>query len=327
MYSVKELKDQFVRRYKDYENDVNNFFDYLISKYDVSIDSTNITLIMQGIDTEEIRNSLEYLVEIGKYKKEETAKKYANAIGRFFEFIKENSSLRNQDLFDALEKNSRKDDSYIARMMLYIERCSKLEAKETFDIMEESKVEELLDWCDEQLNEVLRWEEERGYKKANAALCIKLMLIYGITYRVARNIRLYQIDLDNNEIELGGFRLRLPVHLGRQMSRFIIYKNENLAKNNEDYLFTDRKGKPWSENTSSSSIPNFLKTRFGSTDLTGIIKYGIKQLLMTGLNDHVVKKITGASNDLISGCITNSDKDWYREINNKIVTVQLYYRF
>lgn len=74
--------------------------------------------------------------------------------------------------------------------------------------------------------------------------------------------------------------------------------------------------------------PVFLKYRFGITDVTGIIKYGIRQLLIAGLNDHVIRKITGASDELIGGCIMqDEDEKMYKEINNKLVTVELYYDF
>ena len=297
-------------------------------EYDISIDNPNIEIFMQGIETERIKDSLNYLVESGRYKKAETAKKYAVAIGQFFEFVRDNSVLKNKDLFDELARNGRRENSYIARMMRYIENCEKLRPKETLGIIDRPMAEDLLNWCNEQLISQEQWEEELGYKKASAAICIKMMLLYGITYRNARVVRVSQIDRKKNEINLGGFKLRMPVHLGKQICRFLDYKEEKGICNQEGYLLTDRQGKAWTGITSSSSIPNFLKYRFGITDVTGIIKYGIRQLLIAGLNDHVIRKITGASDELIGGCIMqDEDEKMYKEINNKLVTVELYYDF
>lgn len=325
---IRNLKEEFLKRYGDYENDVNNFFYYLKEEYDISIDNPNIEIFMQGIETEKIKDSLNYLIESGTYKKAETAKKYAVAIGQFFEFVKDNSSIKNKDLFDELARNGRRENSYIARMMRYIENSEKLKPKEALGIIDRGMAKDLLKWCNDQLSSSTKWEEELGYKKASAAICIKMMLLYGITYRNARVLRVSQIDRARNEIGLGRFKLRMPVYLGKQMCRFLDYKEKKEIYNPEGYLFTDRRGKAWTGITSSSGIPNFLKYKFGITDVTGIIKYGIRQLLIAGLNDYVIKEITGASDEVIGGCIEKEDDEKvYREINNKLVTVELYYDF
>ena len=57
------------------------------------------------------------------------------------------------------------------------------------------------------------------------------------------------------------------------------------------------------------------------------MKYGISQLLKAGLSDSIIKKMTGASEKLIQGCILREDSEWNRIINNKLVTVELYYEF
>jgi len=62
-----------------------------------------------------------------------------------------------------------------------------------------------------------------------------------------------------------------------------------------------------------------------STSVTSIVKYGISQLLKAGLNDSIIKQITGASDTLIRGCIVHGDEDIERIINNKLVNVELYY--
>ncbi len=326
MNELGEINNQFIKKYRYYENDIHNFFDYLSKKYNTSIDNSNILLIIRGIDTDEIKHSLQYLVEEGRYKSEETAKKYVNAIGCYFDFLKSNSAIKKCNLYDELEKNARREESYIARMMYYIEQCNELEPKKPLNIMDEDMVKMLLEWCNKQLESDEYWNDERGYKRACAALCIKMMLLYGITYRRARNLKCHQIYIQDNEIELGGFCLRFPAYLGRQMERFMKYKEKNSIYNDEGYLFTDRNGKAWTGNTSSSGIPNYLQSQFGITDLTGIIKYGISQLLLAGVNDHIVKVLTGASEDLISGCIPKTEHT-NREINNKLVTVNLYYKF
>ena len=79
--------------------------------------------------------------------------------------------------------------------------------------------------------------------------------------------------------------------------------------------------------TSYSGIPDYLATLLEITSVTSIIKYGIGQLLKAGLGDSVIKKITGASDTLIQGCLLIEDNELSKIINNKIVMVELYYEF
>ena len=67
--------------------------------------------------------------------------------------------------------------------------------------------------------------------------------------------------------------------------------------------------------------------RQGVTSVTSIVKYGISQLLKAGLSDSIIKKMTGTSEKLIQGCILHEDSELNRIINNKLVTVELYYEF
>lgn len=57
------------------------------------------------------------------------------------------------------------------------------------------------------------------------------------------------------------------------------------------------------------------------------MKYGIVQLIKSGLSDSVIKKIIGASDKLIQGCLLQEDDELIKIINNKIVTAELYYEF
>ena len=54
---------------------------------------------------------------------------------------------------------------------------------------------------------------------------------------------------------------------------------------------------------------------------------GSRELLKAGLSDSIIKKMTGASEKLIQGCILHEDYELDRIVNNKLVTVELYYEF
>ena len=153
------------------------------------------------------------------------------------------------------------------------------------------------------------------------------MMLYGITYRELRKIKWENFDEYYGFITVNGIELRLPPKLSRQLQQVQKFVFQNHVKSNEDLLFTDGNGEPWGEITSSSGIPDYLGTLIEVTSVTSIVKYGIGQLLKAGLSDSVIKKITGASDKLIQGCLLTEDDELKKTINNKIVMAELYYEF
>ena len=154
------------------------------------------------------------------------------------------------------------------------------------------------------------------------------MLVYGITYRELRKLKVDQYDERRGSVTFNGVELRLPIRLAVQMKQMAEYLHKNDIKNEENLFFImDSSGQPWGEITSSSGIPDYLGPLIGSTSITSIVKYGISQLIKAGVNDSIIKQITGASDKLIKGCITKEDEDIMRIVNDRLVTVELYYQF
>lgn len=92
-------------------------------------------------------------------------------------------------------------------------------------------------------------------------------------------------------------------------------------------LFADFQGEPWNDITSSSGIPDYMGALIGITSVTSVVKYGIGQLLKAGLSDSVRRKLTGASEKLIQGCLFQEDNELKQIINTKILSAELYYEF
>lgn len=61
--------------------------------------------------------------------------------------------------------------------------------------------------------------------------------------------------------------------------------------------------------------------------MTSAVKYGISQLFKAGLSDSVIKKVTGASEKLIQGCLFHEDNELKQIINAKILMADQYYEF
>lgn len=321
------IKEGFLKEYPDYKHDVDNFTEYLEVQWKNSLEDETIRFMLQGLDVEFILKSLIYNIEVTKkYKSKTTAKRYATVIGQFFNYIRRTTEIDNPKLFDAVSFNRSRENTYMKRMITYIENCDLLMGIVEKEPLERSEVEKILRWSDEQFEEC-SWEDGSLFRKAMAAIAIKMMLLYGITYRELRKLKWDDYDEKYGFINLNGFEVRLPRKLAVELKQLKDFVVQNEIKNGEGLLFTDNSGGEWADNTSHSGIPDYLGMLLGVKGVTSIVKYGISQLLKAGLSDSVIKKMTGASDKLIKGCFQHEDEALDKIINNKLVTVDLYYEF
>lgn len=133
------------------------------------------------------------------------------------------------------------------RMMAYIEKCDLLAGIVEQEPLTFMQAEELLAWSNEQLEDT-EWGGATDLKKAMAAIGIKMMMLYGITYRELRKIKWENFDEYYGFITVNGFELRLPPKLSRQLQQVQKFVFQNHVKSNEDLLFTDGNGEPWGDN-------------------------------------------------------------------------------
>ncbi len=328
-----KIVKEFSEKYPDYKNDVWNFTEFLEKQWKNSLSDPNIRFLLQGIDVEFLLDSLIYNVEERKiYRRKNAAKKYATVVGLFLNYIRKNTDIDNPTVFKAITYNRLRENTYMQRMMAYINACDTLQGTIELEGIGKTEAEKVLKWSDEQLEDASKWYydadakkvDETAFRKAMAALGMKLMLIYGFTYRELRKIKSDQYDSIRNTITINGFEIRLPINMGIQMKRMKDFLDENKISNEQGFLFVNAQGEEWGEITSASGISDWLAPLIESTSVTSIVKYGINQLLKVGLNDSIIKQITGASDTLIKGCIMYADRDIERIINTKLVNVELY---
>lgn len=325
--NYQNIVDNFITEYPDYKSDVINFTEYLETHWGNSLSGEPLRILLKGIDVEFILQSLIYNVEdIKRYKSKTKAKRYSTVVGLFFNYIRKTTDVANPELYDAISFNRLRENSYMKRMMAYIEKCDLLAGIVEQEPLTFMQAEELLAWSNEQLEDK-DWGEATDLKKAMAAIGIKMMMLYGITYRELRKMKWENFDEYYGFITVNSFELRLPPKLSRQLQHLQKFVFQNKLKSKEDLLLIDGNGEPWGEVTSSSGIPDYLGTLLEVTSVTSIVKYGIGQLLKAGLSDSVIKKITGASDKLIQGCLLTEDDELKKIINNKIVMAELYYEF
>ncbi len=189
-----------------------------------------------------------------------------------------------------------------------------------------TEAEKILIWANEQFI-TQKWEDTTSFRKAVAAIGIKMMMLYGITYRELRKIKWNDYNEMYNCITVNGFELRLPLKLSIQLRNIKKFVFDKKIINGKNLIFAGFQGEAWNDITSSSGIPDYMGTLIGITSVTSIVKYGISQLLKAGLSDSIIKKMTGASEKIIQGCLLQEDNELKQIINAKILMADWYYEF
>lgn len=326
MDNFKGLCEDFIQLKKDYLHDINNLIEFLEVESKYSFASKEMNRWIMAVDTHLILDSLKYHVyTTGKYKSKSTALRYMSVVGQLFEYVRYNSVIKVTNLFVEMQMDRTGNSYYIKTLTNYINDCSELKGIVEVMPLSEADALKLIDWSEVQLLQIDSWNAELGHRKALAALAIKFMLMYGITYRELKNVKWQDYYEHTGQILLNGFKLRLPMRLGWELDRWHNFCKETTRM--DEYIFVDYSGKRWGDTTSTSRIPDYILPIIGSGAITSIVKYGIAQLIKAGLSESVIKKITGASDTLIQSCVQDTNESLVREINKRIVTVDLYERF
>lgn len=86
----------------------------------------------------------------------------------------------NPDLYDAISYNRSRENSYMQQMMAYIDKCEMLAGIVEQEPLTSTESEKILVWANEQFI-AQEWEDATSFRKAVAAIGIKMMMLYGIT--------------------------------------------------------------------------------------------------------------------------------------------------
>ena len=319
----KFLFERFIQRYPDYKSDINNFSEYLNVYWENSLSDELFHTLVKGMDIEFVLQSLVYNVEeIKRYKTKSKARRYSVVIGRFLKYVFESLNITNSELYYMIV-GDKSHKSYMKYMTSYINKCDILKGITQSEPLLPTQAYDLINWCNKQFNEQ-EWDSETGFKKAMAVIALKMMMLYGITYRELRKIKWEHYDEYYGLITINGFELRLPPELSLQMHRIKQFISDRDIRNGDGLIFTSISGEEWGKTTSSSGLSDYLKTAIGDSSLSSVVKYGILQLIKAGVNSIEISKLTGAQNNFIENCIDPADKDIFLLVNRTVVNSDIY---
>lgn len=318
------LLTDFFDKNPNYEGDIKNFYSYIVDVKKLRFEKT----ILGGIRTDDIIESIEHYISIGQYSTESIAFKYSAAIVSYFEHCISRGYFKNNDFKSEISVSRLDKESYYGKINEFIKGCSSLREKESIIACDSVEIDILVDEIDVFFEKLEKHFDKFDRETMSAMLGIKLMLLTGVKYNVLISLLLNDVDLKSSLININSFSIRLPVKFRDQLESYLLIKDSYVEKS--DYLFVDHSGKRWGATTTSSKIPDVLSRCIGRTDTTGLVKFGLTNLLKGGMGIKDIEKLTTAKGELLRDCIPFSEefemrmKDKY--VNMCLASMDIYYR-
>ena len=323
---ITEIIDMFISENDGYRHNLNNFISYIRYYRKLPLEST----VFGGITTTDVIQSLEYNINRGQFKSVSIAQKYSVAVAQFFVYAIFNGYIKNIDLREEISAPKIDEKSYYSRINTYISKNKKLREKKSITEFSSEVIDEIVMNCDAFIESSGLHKNKKGFEKVAATICIKLILLTGVKYGVARKIKLNHINAYSNVVDINGFKIRLPLKLSTQFQYYLKLREELHHISTESHLFVSYDGSAWKKATSSSKITTLLAQWTGRTDTTGLTSFGIRNLIEAGVNDSIITKLTGAEETLIKSCICLNEDDkaqnWDKYINSRIHKIDFYYK-
>lgn len=268
---------------------------------------------LQGIRSEDIIQSIDYLVDSRIYFTKSIALKYMSAIAQFFRFSTQHRWFSNTDFLNTINSAPEERSSYFYKLTRYIDSNDLLAAPIQKDPLNYDELISLLNYIDDYFDSC---DFEINISKYAALLAMKLILFTGIKFLVLTKIRIEDVSLEINQILINGYKIRMPILFTEQVRKYLSISSTRNTK----LLFSKDNGQSW-QNTTDSKIDRYLKQILLRSDTTGLTKYGIQQLLIAGTDIPTIEKFTRAGKDIIYSCGDERSAN----IGRQITQTDIYY--
>lgn len=317
------LSEQFFEeRPNFYSNNISSFSDFIKQK---GIPDENLVTYLRGIRTDDIIESLSYYIESKNITSIETANRYMWAIKEYLYFMLHEGGISNAELLKEIESPTFKETSYPFKMRKAISDHS-LKSKEGFGALSSEEVNELVTQCNELLTSedqyLKAFEKQKYFNRYRSAILVKLMLLTGVAYRTIRKVKKSDLNVSHGIITINDYEIRLPKALQTNFQKYLELIDS--LHGEQDDLFIEFNGNIMSVNT--STLFTFLSTFISRGDLNGIIKYSIINMIKAGMNETIIKKITGVEETILKDCQSNAfdKKTETRHFDSKIRSIEIY---
>lgn len=309
--NLKHTIDKFLDTISESSSEIYKTKIYIFHKFLVcekGINDKSYQSYLEAMKIEEVEESLDFYIISNEIKSESIAWHYISVVKRYFNFIYK-LGIQNINLiksFGLLEDHS---DSFQRKMREKIFNDTRLEKREPKSELIWEEVEVLISECDQQIKEIVEENKVLDYNKSPikyndlmSSIIIKLILFTGVPYRVVRDIRYDSINTVHNTIGINEYYIHLPNNLSEQLSYYINARNKVLDSEDikSDNLFINADGSKLGVKT--SIVADTLKAYMGRSDVTGIIKFAVIEMIKRGVNQSVIQDFTKVGGKIYSYC-------------------------
>lgn len=253
---------------------------------------------IEAMKIEEIMESLDYYIICNNIKSQSIAWHYCSVIKRYFNHIYE-LGFDNAKLIKSFGQDEKNPESYQSRIREKIFNDIRLEKKEQKSELELQELRDLISECNEEIRELIEEDLILDYKKYSykyndlmSSIIIKLMLLTGVKYVVVRNIKFSKYNILDKIIGINGYTLILPDSLNEQIAYYckLRYEIQKRTKKHTDSLFIMANGEEIRSGT--DIVADTLKKYIGRSDVTGIIKSAVIQMISKDTNNCIIQELT-----------------------------------
>lgn len=292
-----DMKREFLKvaKYSRYASELNNFEQafYLQGHIEITLD------LLQRLSSNDIKDSLVTLVDKKQYNSKSIASKYMTVMAQFFRFCMRNKWFQNNQFLKEINAPSEdKGSSYLYVISQYIKGSDDLKSVSQITPLDEDELDSIIEYIDGVFDNAIF----PTFDKYAALLGIKIMLFTGVKIGSLYNLKLTDVDLNQNTFYLNDYQIRMPLEFAKQLRFYIDRRPHTSAPE----LFLNRHGSPW-KGLTSSKIDNALETVFYRSDTTCLTKYGIRQLILAGTDIQTLENLTQAGPTIIRSCIFDTD--------------------
>lgn len=289
-----------------YRNKINVFYKFIISEK--KVDDTLYRSYLEGMDVKDIIESLDYYIFCNDISSQTMALHYASVIKGYFSYVF-TLGIRNQNLLQAFGLPPDNQSSYQYIMREVISNHPKLEQRDQKDEITWDEAVILIAECDQRIKEIMDENNVLDYRvyasKYNTlmfSIMLKLILFTGVPYRLLREIKVDQVNPILNTITINNFSIHLPDNLCVQLNFYLDVRKKIMEERCDcsDYLFVQVDGKQLRKNT--DAIAATLREYLGRSDLTGLIKFTIMQMIKKGINQSIIQNFNNVGSAIYLDC-------------------------
>lgn len=335
--NLKDTMEQFLDTISEsstqtYKSKIYVFYDFLTSEK--GINDKSYQSYLEAMKINEVEESLDYYIMTNEIKSESIAWHFISVIKRYFSFIYR-LGIQNVNLLKSFGLSEEYSDSFQAKIREKIFNDSRLEKKDSKSEISWEEAEILISECDQRMKELIDEGKILDYKeyasKYNdylSSLIIKLILFTGIPYRVVRDIKYSNLNIVHNTVCINDYSIHLPNKISEQLAFYTNVRNEIKlnSKAVEDTLFIYANGSKL--RTQTDVVAGTLKEYMGRSDLTGIIKFAIIQMIKKGINQSIVQDFTKVGDPIYKYCQkqvnANKNSSASRYLDSKLRSLEMF---